>query len=387
MVSQFFLIPVTKPSHLRCILGDVNDNRTSGNRTGGQWNQRQKGLDFMKRRYAAMILGLTLALTSVNLVCAADDAATETTDTASDSTSSDTDASNDTAETMGTADAATEEDEIYGEVTAVDGSSITVNIGTLKEDAAVTEDSNGGNTETESDTAESDSSSTDDTTDSTTADDTSDNATADDTSDSTTTDDTSDNADTSDAADAGASFVSGGDQKAVLEIGKDFQTITVTDTTIYEKDALAVTAENNSGTTAEDTTDTEETASADTGSDESAADAESTDSESGTDASADVDASSDSTADTADSTASSAVTEVEVDTVDPSMTDAVSFDDIKVGDIVKITLDDEGNADTVTVLSKSPEDSMETVESVAADTAEDTSDTSDAADSTDIAES
>ena len=378
MVSQFFLIPVTKPSHLRCILGDVNDNRTSGNRTGGRWNQRQKGLDFMKRRYAAMILGLTLALTSVNLVCAADDAATETTDTASDSTSSDTDASNDTAETTGTADAATEEDEIYGEVTAVDGSSITVNIGTLKEDAAVTEDSYGGSTETGSDTAESDSSATDDTTDSTTADDTSDNAAADDTSDS---------ADTSDAADTGASFVSGEDQKAVLEIGKDFQTITVTDTTIYEKDALAVTAENNSGTTAEDTTDTEETASADTGSDESAADAESTDSESGTDASADVDASSDSTADTADSTASSAVTEVEVDTVDPSMTDAVSFDDIKVGDIVKITLDDEGNADTVTVLSKSSEDSMETVEDVAADTAEDTSDTSDAADSTDIAES
>ena len=50
--------------------------------------------------------------------------------------------------------------------------------------------------------------------------------------------------------------------------------------------------------------------------------------------------------------ASSAVTEVEVDTVDPSMTDAVSFDDIKVGDIVKITLDDEGNADTVTVLEQ-----------------------------------
>ena len=129
----------------------------------------------MKRRYAAMILGLTLALTSVNLVCAADDA-TETTDTASDSTSSDTDASNDSAETTGTADAATEEDEIYGEVTAVDGSSITVNIGTLKEDAAVTEDSYGGSTETGSDTAESDSSATDDTTDSTTADDTSDNA-------------------------------------------------------------------------------------------------------------------------------------------------------------------------------------------------------------------
>lgn len=372
MVSQFFLIPVTKPSHLLCILGDVNDNHTSGNRTGGRWNQRQKGLDFMKRRYAAMILGLTLALTSVNLVCAADDAATETTDTASDSTSSDTDASNDSAETTGTADAATEEDEIYGEVTAVDGSSITVNIGTLKEDAAVTEDSYGGSTETESDTAESDSSSTDDTSDSTTADDT---------SDSTTTDDTSD------AADAGASFVSGGDQKAVLEIGKDFQTITVTDTTIYEKDALAVTAENDSGAAEEDATDTEETASADTGSDESAADTESTDGESGTDASADVDDASDSTADTADSTVSSAVTEVEVDTVDPSMTDAVSFDDIKVGDIVKITLDDEGNADTVTVLSKSSEDSMETVEDVAADTAEDTSDTSDAADSTDIAES
>lgn len=378
MVSQFFLIPVTKPSHLLCILGDVNDNHTSGNRTGGRWNQRQKGLDFMKRRYAAMILGLTLALTSVNLVCAADDAATETTDTASDSTSSDTDASNDSAETTGTADAATEEDEIYGEVTAVDGSSITVNIGTLKEDAAVTEDSYGGSTETGSDTAESDSSATDDASDSTTADDT---------SDSTATDDTSDSADTSDAADTGASFVSGGDQKAVLEIGKDFQTITVTDTTIYEKDSSAVTAENNSGTATYDTTDTEETASADTGSDESAADTESTDSESGTDVSTDVDDASDSTADTADSSVSSAVTEVEVDTVDPSMTDAVSFDDIKVGDIVKITLDDEGNADTVTVLIKSSEDSLETIEDVAADTAEDTSDTSDAADSTDIAES
>ena len=77
----------------------------------------------MKRKYAAMILGLTMALTSVNMAYAATDTTTEA---ATDETADSEDAS-------ATTDNSVESTEVYGEVTAVGEDSITINAGTLKE--------------------------------------------------------------------------------------------------------------------------------------------------------------------------------------------------------------------------------------------------------------
>ena len=77
----------------------------------------------MKRKYAAMILGLTMALTSVNMAYAATDTTTEA---AVDETTDSEDAS-------ATTDNSVESTEVYGEVTAVGEDSITINVGTLKE--------------------------------------------------------------------------------------------------------------------------------------------------------------------------------------------------------------------------------------------------------------
>lgn len=75
----------------------------------------------MKRKYAAMILGLTMALTSVNMAYAASDTTTEAAaDTATDTEDTTT---SDSAETT----------EVYGEVTEVGEDSITINVGTMKE--------------------------------------------------------------------------------------------------------------------------------------------------------------------------------------------------------------------------------------------------------------
>ena len=77
----------------------------------------------MKRKYAAMILGLTMTLTSVNMAYAATDTTTEA---ATDETADSEDAS-------ATTDNSVESTEVYGEVTAVGEDSITINVGTLKE--------------------------------------------------------------------------------------------------------------------------------------------------------------------------------------------------------------------------------------------------------------
>lgn len=69
----------------------------------------------MKRRYAAIVLGLTLTFTSASFAYAAADTAAETADS--------------------TAEKAEEaaQEEVYGEVTETGDDSITVNTGTLKE--------------------------------------------------------------------------------------------------------------------------------------------------------------------------------------------------------------------------------------------------------------
>ena len=92
----------------------------------------------MKRKYAAMILGLTMALTSANLAYAAGssdtatEAAADTTEEASDTT----EAADGTTSDAETADDSTESTEVYGEVTEVGTDSITINVGKMKEGQA-----------------------------------------------------------------------------------------------------------------------------------------------------------------------------------------------------------------------------------------------------------
>ena len=77
----------------------------------------------MKRKYAAMVLGLTMALTSVNMAYAASDTAETTEAAAEDESADSTDTTTDEAEAT----------EVYGEVTEVGEDSITINVGTPKE--------------------------------------------------------------------------------------------------------------------------------------------------------------------------------------------------------------------------------------------------------------
>ena len=79
----------------------------------------------MKRKYAAMVLGLTLALTSMNMAYAAD----KDTDTAQTTEAAAEDESADAADE-------TASQEVYGEVTEVGEDSITINVGTMKEGQA-----------------------------------------------------------------------------------------------------------------------------------------------------------------------------------------------------------------------------------------------------------
>lgn len=89
----------------------------------------------MKRRYAAIVLGLTLTFTSASFAYAAADTAAETADS--------------------TAEKAEEaaQEEVYGEVTETGDDSITVNTGTLKEEAKPAE---GEKAASETETADTD---------------------------------------------------------------------------------------------------------------------------------------------------------------------------------------------------------------------------------------
>ena len=78
----------------------------------------------MKRKYAAMVLGLTLALTSMNVAYAAEKDTTTVAEAAADT---------EAAETVDTSTDETVSDEVYGEVTEVGEDSITIDVGTPKE--------------------------------------------------------------------------------------------------------------------------------------------------------------------------------------------------------------------------------------------------------------
>ena len=288
----------------------------------------------MKRKYAAMVLGLTLAITSVNVAYAATDTTTAT-EEAEDTT--------DTEDAATTDEAAS--DEVYGEVTEVSEDSITINVGTLKETQAPGE---GQEPKDEK------------------ADDSKDDADAKDEK----TDDSKDDADAGDekTADDKGEALAEGEAPSMLDLTGDSQTITVSDSTTYEKEAAPEKPEETPAAGAKDekADDSKDGVDAkaekkDDSKDESAdAEDESTDSE------------------TADSTDTTDDTKPE-DAQAPEMkTESIAFSDIKVGDVIKVTLDADGNATAVVVMnSGAPEKSEDAkADSEDSDTEKDSADTS-----------
>ena len=181
----------------------------------------------MKRKYAAMILGLTMTFTSVNMAYAATDTTTET---AADETTDSEDAS-------ATTDNSVESTEVYGEVTAVGEDSITINVGTLKEG----QQPGDGEAPKDGEKPEDAKDAKDDSTDN--AEDSKEDADSTDESEDVAAEDIADasDADNKDAQSDDSMGNPDGEAPSMLDLTGTSQEIKVTDTTTYEKQA-AVTA-------------------------------------------------------------------------------------------------------------------------------------------------
>lgn len=288
----------------------------------------------MKRKYAVMVLGLTLALASMNVAYAAIDtknaaeAAEDTTDT------------EDAATTDETAS-----DEVYGEVTEVSEDSITINVGTLKETQAPGE---GQEPEDEK------------------ADDSKDDADAKDEK----TDDSKDDADAGDekTSDDKGEAPAEGEAPSMLDLTGDSQTITVSDSTTYEKEAAPEKPEETPAAGAKDE-------KADNSKDGADAKAEKKDDSKAESADAEDESTDSETADSTDTTDDTKPEDAQA----PEMkTESIAFSDIKVGDVIKVTLDADGNATAVVVMNFGvPEKSEDAkADSEDSDTEKDSADTS-----------
>lgn len=218
----------------------------------------------MKRRYAAIVLGLTLTLTSASFAYAAADTAAETADS--------------------TAEKAEEaaQEEVYGEVTETGDDSITVNTGTLKEEAKPAE---GEKAASETETAEAEAAA----------------------ADTDTAETESTEAEAADPAEA-ADIEKPEEIPSMLDLTGESQTIKVTEETTYEKQIAP----------------------------EKPAEAEGEEAEA---------------ADTAEAEAVEGAEAEKIQAEVPEMeTESIALADIQVGDIVKITFDQDGNVATVVVL-------------------------------------
>lgn len=235
----------------------------------------------MKRRYAAIVLGLTLTFTSASFAYAAADTAAETADS--------------------TAEKAEEaaQEEVYGEVTETGDDSITVNTGTLKEEAKPAEGEKAAS-ETENAEAEAADTETAET----------------DTTEAETADTESTEAEAADPAEA-ADTEKPEEILSMLDLTGESQTIKVTEETTYEKQIVP----------------------------EKPAEAEKA---------AEMEAADPAEAEAADTAEAEAVEGAEAEKIQaevPEMeTESIALADIQVGDIVKITFDQDGNAATVVVL-------------------------------------
>ena len=331
----------------------------------------------MKYKHLAMIMGVMITATSVGSTATAfaADSKTESTQDAGDKTEDKTeDATEDTAEASDKkADDSkeeTNENEILGEVKSVEDGKITIAIGTRKEMgqpgeqpqgdgiAEAPEKPDGDDTKADGDDKDSESA---------------DSETTDDTE---STDESSDDKTDKDEAPDGNGDGQGapdGEAPSMLDLTGEEQEITVTDSTVITKQSMGGGQGAPGGEAPEkpdgdngEAPEKPDGDNADDNADAKSEDTENTDDSEKTDASDDSessDAEKTEEASDSDNTDSEAPEKPEGEAPDGNgqapdgqgapdgagQTEEITLDDIKEGDVVAITLDDDGNAATITV--------------------------------------
>ena len=300
----------------------------------------------MKYKHLAILMGVMITATSVGSTATAfaADSKTESTQDADDTTEDTAEASDEKADDS---KEETNENEILGEVKSVEDGKITIAVGTRKEMSQPGEQPQGGeNSEApekpdgddakadgdakgskDADSEKTDDASTDESSD-----------TDEETEDTESTDDASaDNTDKGEAPDGNGDGQGAPDGEApsMLDLTGEEQEITVTDSTVITKQSM--------------------------GGGQGASGGEAPEKPDGDNADDNADAKSEDTENTDDSEKTDASDSEKPDGEAPDgngqapdgagQTEEITLDDIKEGDVVAITLDDDGNVATITVQS------------------------------------
>ena len=319
-------------------------NKNKRNRKNSK-QKEQRGIT-MKYKHLAMIMGVMITATSVGSTATvfAEESKTESTQDAGDTTEDTAEASDEDAEKKNDDTEQTKENEILGEVKSVEDGKITIAVGTRKEMSQPGEQPQGGENSEAPEKPDGDDAKADGDAkgskdaDIEKTDDASTNESADTdetTEDTESTDDASaDNTDKGEEPDGNGDGQGAPDGEApsMLDLTGEEQEITVTDSTVITKQSMGGgqgapggeapqkadgdNADENADVKSEDTDDSEKT---------DASDSEKPDGEA-----------PDGNGQAPDGA---------------GQTEEITLDDIKEGDVVAITLDDDGNAATITVQS------------------------------------
>ena len=288
----------------------------------------------MKHKHLAMIMGVMITATSVGsaVTAFAADSKTESTQDAGDTTE-------DTAEASDTE----ESNEILGEVKSVEDGKITIAVGTREEMGQPGEQPQGGGDGEAPEKPDGDAKDSED----------ADDVSADESADTESTDETSD-----DKTDKGEA--PDGEAPSMLDLTGEEQEITVTDSTVITKKSMGdgqgapggEAPEKPDGDNGEEPEKSDEDNAGDN-TDAKSEDVENTDDSEKTDASDSENADSEAPEKT-DGEATDGNGQAPDGQGAPDgagQTEEITLDDIKQGDVVAITLDDDGNAATITVQS------------------------------------
>lgn len=343
----------------------------------------------MQYKHLAMIMGVMITATSVGSTATvfAEESKTENTQDAGDTIEDTAEASDEDAEKKNDDTEQTKENEILGEVKSVEDGKITIAVGTRKEMGQPGEQPQSGENGEAPEKPESDDSKADgaaedaEETDSEATEDTSEDKTTDAEENAETTDGedetSADNADKGEAPDGNGDGQGAPDGEApsMLDLTGEEQEITVTDSTVITKQSMGGgqgapggeapekpdgdngeapekpdgdNADDNADAKSEDTENTDDSEKADASDDSESSDAEKTEEASDSE-NADSEAPEKPEGEAPDGNGQAPDGQGAPDGA--GQTEEITLDDIKEGDVVAITLDDDGNAATITVQS------------------------------------
>ena len=329
----------------------------------------------MKYKHLAMIMGVMITATSVGSTATvfAEESKTESTQDAGDTTEDIAETSDEDAEKKNDDTEQTKENEILGEVKSVEDGKITIAVGTRKEMSQPGEQPQGGENSEAPEKPDGDDAKADgdakgskdadsEKTDDASTDESSNTDEA--TEDTESTDDASaDNTDKGEAPDGNGDGQGAPDGEApsMLDLTGEEQEITVTDSTVITKQSMGGgqgapggeapekpdgdNADDNADAKPEDTDDSEKTDASD---DSESSDAEKTEKASDSD-NTDSEATKKPEGEAPDGNGQAPDSQGASDVA--GQTEEITLDDIKEGDVVAITLDDDGNVATITVQS------------------------------------